>query len=1119
MSCGAYLFEEPMTNESQMLADVVRISRHYQRSIRVDADLGRHDALAGYICHSTVTSVLESMSRQVAETNQRSFTWTGPFGGGKSSLAVALASTLNPDKSLRSCARSALKIDAIPEFDRAFPAHKGWLIVPVVGKRGSVVAELGASLRKAKGKGTDHRKVPHGNLINDLVQTAEDRSQDGVMVILDEMGKFLEASAMGQGDDVYFFQELAEAAARANGKLVVVGILHQSFAQYGARLGNDNRDDWAKVQGRYVDLPFVSASDEVVELIGRAIEAESCPPWMHEASNAIAESIRSRRPAVGSKFSEALATCWPLHPAMAALLGPISKRQFGQNERSTFGFLGSVEPHGFNSYLNTTSLKSATWYRPDNYWDYLRSNLEPAILASPDGHRWSQAVEAIERTEAKTGNPFLVELIKNIAIIDLFRNGSGLAADAAVLGAIFFKKPASEIENGLEELSRMRVVLFKKHIGAWSVFEGSDFDIDQAIAQTLAASSGIDYNHLAHLMGLHPVVAKRHYHETGTMRWMNLSLSRLDEAERLAEKYLPSKGEFGLFALALPGRDVDNKDALRRAKECSRRCPWPVLVGIPRNHVRIEELGAELVALEAVKDRHELQGDAVARREVHARLASVKANLEEQLQASVTNAQWFDGGEDPIEAGARLSPIASDLADELYSSSPLLWSELVNRDSVSGSSVKARRDLLHRMLDHEASEHLGIEGFPAERGLYETLLRKTGLHRQDAQGHWRFLPPDETDEARLPDLWSATKGLFANALSRVDASNVLELWSTPPFGVKVGIQPVIFAAFLLAHKSNVAVYKDGMFISRLTDADIDEFLQDVSRFSLRWVVIDEDKARILEGIASVLADVGHATEARDPLEAARGLVAFVDNLPIWTQRTHQLSESAQSIRDTLLKASDPHKVLFVDLVALLDTNDGDAYVDALRNPVAELAGAYEAMLRRVDASMLESLDAPADLLARLRARAEAVSGITGDLRQDSFATRLTKHDGTKESIEGILSLAANKPPRDWIDRDIDAAMLEISKVALRFRQAEAFVSVKGRKPNSEAFAVVIGSGSGTKMISRSFAITDRHRQAVESKADEIADQLRNQGLGTEVLLAILAKAGMRLAADEEQNHG
>lgn len=1108
-----------MTKEFIPLSDKVRISHHYQRSIRLDADLGRQDALAGYICNSTATTILQSMSKQLAETNQRSFTWTGPFGGGKSSLAVTLASALHHDNDIRERARVALKLEDIPDFDKALPTSEGWMIVPLVGKRTSVVTELSAALNRARGKKDDGRKTTASSLISDLVKTAEDRPGDGVIVILDEMGKFLEASALGNGDDVYFFQELAEAAARANGKLVIVGILHQSFAQYGARLGNETRDDWAKVQGRYVDLPFVAASDEVVELIGRAIESDYRPAWVHEASTAITNSIRSRRPAIGSMFADALANCWPLHPAMAAMLGPISKRQFGQNERSTFGFLASVEPYGFNSYLKSTSSQSATWYRPDDYWDYLRSNLEPAILASPDGHRWSQAVEAIERTEAKTNDPLLIALIKNIAIIDLFRNGSGLAADLPVLQAIFLHTSSADIERALEELSRMRVAIFKKHLGAWSVFEGSDFDIDSAIAQTLASSPGVDYNHLAQLMGLHPVVAKRHYHETGSMRWMNLNLSRLDEAERLAKKYMPSNGEFGLLALVLPGSNVSQKAAFRRAQECSQRRPWPFLVGVPKNYAKIETLGAELVALEAVKDRHELQGDAVARREVHARLASIKANLTEQLQAAIINARWFDGGEASIDLGTRLSPIVSDLADELYPSSPLVWSELANRDNISSNSVKARRDLIHLMIEREASEHFDIEGFPAERGLYETLLRSTELHRQGSDGNWRFLPPEDNDYARMCKLWTAAKELFTDSSARIKASDISNLWSKPPFGMKAGVIPVIFTAFLLAHKSNIAVYKDGIFIPRLTDADIDEYLQDSNRFSLRWVVIDDEKTYILKGIAQVLADVGLNASARDPLEAARGLVALVFNLPNWTQRTHQLSDQARAVRDTLLKAKDPHKVLFVDLVALLNTDNGKSYVSALRAPIVELASAYEKMLLRVGESMLDALDAPGDKLDRLRARAEAVSGITGDLRQDSFATRLAKYDGTIGSIEGILSLAANKPPRDWIDRDIDSAMLEISKVALRFRQAEAFVSVKGRNPNSEAFAVVIGSGRETKIISRSFAVTDRHRRTVDSKAEEIANQLRLQGLETEILLAILAKAGMQLAAEEEEIHG
>lgn len=1112
-----------MPNEQNIkLSDIVHVSRHYQRSIRIDIDLGRLDALDGYICHGTATAVLSSMTKQLLESNQRAFTWTGPFGGGKSSLAVAFASALGSEKHLRAKGRDVLKLEDIPSFDQALPCRKGWLTIPIVGKRASVVSELAKGLRRAQGFGNDGRKTNPTALIADICEAADAKRNDGVLIIIDEMGKFLEASALGLGDDVYFFQELAEAAARTSGKVVVIGILHQSFSQYATRLGIGTRDDWVKVQGRYSDIPLVAASDEVVELIGRAIHAEITPAWMMPASIEIADSIRARRPAVGDGFANSLHACWPLHPAMAALLGPISKRQFGQNERSTFSFLASVEPSGFRSYLESTLKLKSSWYRPSDYWDYLRANLEPAILSSPDGHRWAQAVESVERTEAKTTDALHVDLIKNIAVIDLFRNGSGLAAELSVLKSLFYDHTLDQVESAVEQLSKWRVILFKKHIGAWSVFEGSDFDIDNAISQARAGMSGVDFSLLASLTNLYPVIAKRHYHETGTMRWMNMALCRVDDVQRIAAKFKPDNGEFGLFLLALPGSITNNRAALRQCHEHSRMEPWPIIIGIPRNHAKIEDLGSELLALQIVQSRHELNGDPVARREVQARISSIRAHLEEQLREAVTNARWI-AGEDEIETKGRLSPVASNLADTVYPSAPKLWSELLNRDSPSSNSVKGRRDLLYCMLDHEEEENLGIAGYPAERGLYETLLRATGLHRLDSNGVGRLLPPDDQYAPTFAPLWNATRQLFVNSSTRVKVAEMHDLWARPPYGVRRGVMPVIFTAFLLAHKGNLALYKDGMFIPRVTDADIDEYLQDSSRFSMRWILIDQEKTGILAGISDILVEVGASATTRDPLEAARGLVALVFGLPAWSQRTHTISDIARDVRDTLLKANDPHKVLFIDLAALLENNGGQSYVEALRSPITEIAQAYDNLLARIQTSMLEALDAPADRLDRLRARAEVLTGVTGDLRQDAFATRLAKHDGSKESIEGILSLAANKPPRDWNDRDIDHALLDIAQAALRFRQAEAFASVKGRTPTSEAFAVVIGAGAQTRTVSRSFSIPDRHRDAVESLAEKLAATLMAEGHSTEILLAALAKAGMRLTLEDdarmEKSHG
>lgn len=1112
-----------MPNEYNIkLSDIVHVSRQYQRSIRIDIDLGRPDALDSYICNGTATAVLNSMTNQLLESNQRAFTWTGPFGGGKSSLAVAFASALSSDKRLRTKARDILKLEEISSFDQALPCRKGWLTIPIVGKRTSIASELAKGLRQVQGLGHDGRKTNPTTLIADICKAADAQKNDGVLIIIDEMGKFLEASALGLGDDVYFFQELAEAAARSSGKVVIIGILHQAFSQYAGRLGIETRDDWVKVQGRYSDIPLVAASDEIVELIGRAIHSDITPEWMMPASIEIANSIRTKRPDVGINFANSLHACWPLHPAMAALLGPISRRQFGQNERSTFGFLASVEPSGFRFYLESTPKDRSSWYRPNDYWDYLRANLEPAILSSPDGHRWAQAVEAVERVEAKTTDILHVELIKNIAIIDLFRNGSRLAAESSVLKSFFYDRNLDEVEVALEQLHIWRVILFKKHIGSWSVFEGSDFDIDNAIAEARNSMSGIDFSLIESLTNLHPIIAKRHYHKTGTMRWMNMALCRLDEAQRITEKFKPQNGEFGLFLLVLPGSNISNKAMLRKCYEYSRMEPWPIIIGVPSNYSKIEDFGLELLALQIVQSRHELNGDPVARREVQARISSIRTNLEDQLRDAVSNARWI-AGEHEIHTNQSLSYVASNLADTVHPSAPKLWSELLNRGNPSSNSVKARRDLLYRMLDHEEKENLEISGYPAERGLYETLLRITGLHRQDSNENWCFLPPDDKHASSFSHLWNKTRELFFDSNTRVKVSEIYDLWAKPPFGVRKGVMPVFFTAFLLAHKSNLALYKDGMFIPRLTDADIDEYLQDASRFSMRWILIDQEKTAILAGISNILTELGVSANTRDPLEAARSLVALVFGLPAWSQRTHTISDMARNVRDTLLKASDPHKVLFIDLAALLESNGGHSYIEALRNPLTEIAHAYDNLLMSIKTSMLDALDAPADKLDRLRARAQALAGITGDLRQDSFSARLAKYDGSKESIEGILSLAANKPPRDWNDHDIDHALLDITQAALRFRQAEAFVSIKGRKPNSEAFSIVIGAGAKTLTVSRSFYISDRHRDAVESIAEKLTTSLMAEGHSTEVLLAALAKIGMRLTLEEdkkmEKSHG
>ena len=462
-----------MASSSELLR--IDVNPHFQRSIQLDADLLRTDALACYICQPSARNALTVIARQINESQQRAFTWTGPYGGGKSMLALALSQLVGGTPAVRKLAQQALKVGPGDEIHAAFCKGKPWLVLPVVGRRQTAEEAIGQAIdRHAPLRGPKPMRGGRRDIVAELIRRVENPTHGGVLLVLDELGKLFEAAAAA-GEDIYLFQELAEAASRVRGKLVIVGVLHQAFEQYVARSGRETQAEWAKVQGRFVDIPIVAGTDEVIELIGGAISCAEPHPASRVVAKKIAQAIQHRRPTSPQSLAEALDRCWPLHPVTAALLGPSSRRRFGQNERSVFGFLNSSEPLGFREFLVGQTRNSLDYYTPARFWDYLRVNFEPAILASSDGHRWAMSAEAIERVEARFQEPH-VSLVKTIGLIELFRNGSGLAAGADVL-ALCVDVPERAVAKALEELANASILIYRKHLQAWGIYAGSDFDI------------------------------------------------------------------------------------------------------------------------------------------------------------------------------------------------------------------------------------------------------------------------------------------------------------------------------------------------------------------------------------------------------------------------------------------------------------------------------------------------------------------------------------------------------------------------------------------------------------------------------------------------------------------
>jgi len=1115
------------------LADRIRIARRFLRSIRIDSDLGEPEALDGFVCPQSSADVLLTMARHVSETGQGAFTWTGPYGSGKSSLVVALSALLNGNADLQ---KKALKIFGRPltsAVAKALPAdRKGWHVIPVVGRRddpvrviGEAVQAQGLAQRRPRGGWTEDK------LLSVISEAAADRTEGygGVVLFIDEMGKFLEAAAQDSAD-IYIFQQLAEAAARSNGRLLVVGILHQAFEEYAHRLSHEMRDEWAKIQGRFVDLAVNVAGDEQIDLISRAIESDYGAAEPGNLAQQVAAIARRERPADTEQFAHTLESCWPLHPVVACLLGPISRRRFGQNQRSIFGFLNSAEPYGFQDFLRRAG--DDDLYRPDQLWDYLRANLEPSILASPDGHRWALAAEALERCESIGGDAQHLKLLKTIAIIDLFKERSGLLANEPLLRACFPDISKKALSAALNDLDHWSFITFRKFLDAYAIFAGSDFDIDQAVQAALEDIDEIDFSALKELAGLQPVLAKRHYHETGALRWFEVDLAPADDLVEYTARYRPDAGTVGQFLLAIPTRGEREEHVAELCREAARHSDeWDIVVGISNRSWAIETLARELVALETVRnDRSELAGDPVARREVAARLAAIQGQLETELQKAFDGALWFRKHHKPkVYRQADLNSLASDLADRRFAKAPKLHNELLNRQKPSSSAVAAQNALLRRMVLNEGAPRLGIAGFPAEGGLFASILEATGLYTETAEG-WSFVPPEGGDPHRLVPLWqAATEFVKANADRSIAVSDIYELWRKQPYGVKDGLMPVLAVAFILSRRDRIAIYREGIFRARFDDVDVEYLAKDPATIQLRWMDLSAVSRRLLSEMAALVRSLDQSNDLvhLEPIDVARGLVAIYEDLPRWTKRTMQLSANAIRIRELFKRARDPNQFLFDDIPAVLseegtltDEDDLQPVVQGVRDGLEELVRAYPTMLRRLRELMLAELQVPnasPQSLAELRERADNVRQLAGDFHLEAFVGRLSQYDGTDEAFEGIASLAANKPPRDWVDPDLDRAAVDIADMAQRFLRAETYTRVKGRPEKRQAMAVVIGMDGRPAPFLEEFDIADADRAAVNELIAQITVTLdRADTSRRSVILAALAELSARYIQERDE---
>lgn len=876
------------------------------------------------------------------EKGTRAFSLIGAYGSGKSSFLWAFQKTLNQQSTYFKLFGSLSKLDGVDS-------------IIIIGNYASFQEAVAIAL------GLD-ANVEQNVIFKSLEQRCKNarKNNQGVLFLTDEFGKFLEYAAKEAADaELYFIQLLAEFVCDPQYTMLWINTLHQDFSAYAFGLNRAQQNEWVKVKGRFIEVPFNEPVEQLLFLASERLALKYRVNSSQALKAAAAYNLIKAAKAYPLKdfFNSDIASkLFPLDILSAAVITQ-ALQQYGQNERSLFSFIET------NDYLSLEGFQSDhRLYNLANVYDYLKYNY--SILRSrhnPHYTKWTAIQSALERAESFFEEQFfnIAVLLKSIGLLNIF------TSNGACLDKDFYKSylhVTAGIEDGellLELLEQKKIIRYHRYNNRYVLFEGTDLDIDLAIEH---AGSQISANlnlleELKPYLNLPLELAKAAFFESGTPRFFEYKLTE--------EPLLAYNGSLELDGCInlIFNKKLTKKKLLAKSKESRDE---PILYGLFRKTDTINEL-----LLEIAKIKHVLlsqQEDKVARKELELLIEECKKQLNNLLLGALFSGPkevlWVYRGKELTFVNKRsLNKQLSIISNNVYFGTPSYKNEMINKSKLSSSMIRAQKNLVRAYTLNRKDINLGFEPHrtPPEKTIYLSLLRSTGLMVWNGTQHLFQKPKDES----FTQLWDASEEFLES--SKAGGRTVFEykeFLSRRPFKLKDGFLQFWIPIFLYAKRNEFALFDQETYIPVLTSEVLEVLIKNPKRYNIKAFRVNGPKLELFQRYRTLIGKKQPQNLSNQSfIDTVKPFLIFYKGLPTYTKNTKRLSLEGQAIRKAIAEAKDPEKVFFEDFPSALGFNantlKSDAelnlYIERLQEAIKELRQAYEYLLNRFESYILTFL--------------------------------------------------------------------------------------------------------------------------------------------------------------------
>ena len=1123
----------------------IHINTHYTRSINLERDADSIEVVKAYIPTSRAMKLFSRVTDSFNnERTPRAWSLIGPYGSGKSSASVFLSQLVSsPNSPATQAALKNLKLvapETVTNFRKEISKSNGFLKVLITGSpepMGKKIVDglaVAATQYFSNFNGRNPKVITELeilseaetvttseviNLVKELQVSLTAKGCKGIYIVIDELGKFLEYEARHYGaNDIYILQALAEHACKGNKcNLFLFVLLHQSFEQYAKGLGESLKNEWAKVQGRFEDVPFLESAEQVLRVVSAAFNYDFTQKEQKQLNSTIksfVEVLQDNKALPGVMDKKAMVDlmshCYPLHPVSAILL-PALCQKVAQNERTLFSYLGSHEEFGLQDMVDRFESTEDFIY-PHHIYDYFITN-QPTALGDYRTHRrWAEVVTAIERLGDAPEDQ--LNLLKTIGLLNIIGIKGGFKPSKALLETCGRNK--TTVSKSLKALSEKSIITFRRFSGEYRVWQGSDFDLEEALEEELNNLGEFSLaNELNKANALMPIVARRYTIHSGALRYFTPEFVDAQTYKVSVQKTNEPRIIFFL-ASAKDDEMLFGKSVIKHYSNLD-------LVALCLNGTQLREATAEVLALRQVQNkRQELNSDPVAKREFEDRFTAAETaerDLLQRLQEQPQECEWYYQSEAYIvNTKRKFQQLLSQVLESVYNKAPLLHNELINRDRPSAQANAARNKLLAAMMLNPSDVNdLGIDKFPPEKAIYRSVLAATGLHNKTTK---EFREPHK--KSPFYHVWKEIN-LFLDSTEKSPRSfaELNEVLMAPPYGVKAGVLPILYIAAFIVYQHELALYENRQYKPIMTQEMLDRFVKRPDEFTFQRFKISGLRSSIYQEYCKII-DTG---SEQTVIQLVKPLAQFMSALPEYTQKTKssELSEKSKKIRSAFNFAKSPEYLIFEDIPKALGYEKElsknkpqlEGLAQSLQACLKELKDAYPNMIKQQVKMLFEAfhMDASSDVAALRRKAAGRYEGLeqhtvdVGGLK--AFIKRLTKQQGNDEDwLENLLMFLGQKPTKKWTDTDCSEVDVKLSNFAKRILDLETLRVHYNRSQKSMdgEFDVILLKSlkRGCEPIDEVIAIDSRRKQAIQSCKGEIYEAIKKHS-DSELQLAALAE--------------